>query len=267
MRKAFSHACLCTVLASVLAGQSAKPPAFEVISIKLCPPPPEGGGVPANIRDTPGGINYYGVSLYYLILKAYGIQPHQLENQHGSSTEKWDLEGRKWEVIAKAPQDTPPKAFSAMIQTMLTDRFHLKVHYTQKQIAAYALVVAKGGPKLSPSEPPATGLGGHRGPSGGMQLSGRVPMSLLAKTLASLLHEPVVDETNLSGIYKISLEWMPERPPAGGGSSNDALPEASLPGISLSSAVEQALGLKLDYRKSLVQMLVIDHVDELPIPN
>ena len=240
------------------------PPAFEVASIK--PASPLGSGVaPGRLRQTPGGIDYRSASLYQLILTAYGIAGYQLSNPAG-------LSGQRWDIVAHSPANATADQFALMLQSLLADRFKLQVHRAPKELLAYMLVVAKGGAKLVEVPPPAGPLGGSALPSGGSRLKGRAPLSLLAVALSAHLQRPVIDMTAMPGIYDISFDYVPDEgergaavsaPVAGDGS----VPVATLPGPSISYAIENALGLKLEARKVTVDMLIVDHVESVPTGN
>jgi uncharacterized protein (TIGR03435 family) len=76
--------------------------------------------------------------------------------------------------------------------------------------------------------------------------------------------------TGLSGEFEIRLAWTRDDAPAdqGSGGSGDAPSvSASIPMSSLYSALQEQLGLKLEPRRSLVEMLVIDHVEKVPTAN
>jgi uncharacterized protein (TIGR03435 family) len=82
-------------------------------------------------------------------------------------------------------------------------------------------------------------------------------MTQLAYKLSRLLQRPVVDSTSLEGNYDFKLEWTPDLGP----SEPDGQPVALPPGPSLSSALQQQLGLRLEATKGPVDLLVIDHAD------
>ncbi len=91
----------------------------------------------------------------------------------------------------------------------------------------------------------------------------------------------VVDMTGLKGNYEIALEFsladlmriaraagIEAPPPAGGASPGTTAAEAaSDPGGSSLFAAVQALGLKLEPRKAVVEQFVIDHVEKSPTEN
>jgi uncharacterized protein (TIGR03435 family) len=75
-------------------------------------------------------------------------------------------------------------------------------------------------------------------------------MAHLAKTLADQLHRSVVDKTELTGNYDLTLQWTPDSAPESAGA--DAPP-------SIYTAVQEQLGLKLQPAQAPVEVLVVDH--------
>jgi uncharacterized protein (TIGR03435 family) len=116
-------------------------------------------------------------------------------------------------------------------------------------------VVDKKGTKLQPAEPgvPGTTLG--RGILRGKSIS----MAQFADMLSSRLDRPVQDLTALAGVFNIQLEWTPDEVAAV--DSDEAA------GPSIFSAIQAQLGLKLETRKLPVDVLVVDHVEKVPVEN
>jgi uncharacterized protein (TIGR03435 family) len=79
-------------------------------------------------------------------------------------------------------------------------------------------------------------------------------MSLLAIRLSDLLQRPVVDRTQDTRRFDFHLRWSPDTAPVG------AEPVAS-DAPSLSTALEEQLGLKLLSRRVPAEVLVIDHAE------
>ena len=73
----------------------------------------------------------------------------------------------------------------------------------------------------------------------------------LIKFLSQTLDRPLIDKTNLTGLYDFKLQWSPELGPA---TSPDQ------PG--LFTAIQEQLGLKLQSAKDPVEVLVIDSVQK-----
>jgi uncharacterized protein (TIGR03435 family) len=143
----------------------------------------------------------------------------------------------------------------------LAGRFKLAVHRESKETSGYALVIAKGGTKLQES-------GGPRGyftVRTGLISGTRVSLRELTRALEGRLNRPVVDNTGLTAMYDIKLEWTPDqvpRPPDGG---DERLgPD---PGPSLFTALQDQLGLRLQTHKVPVDLVIVDHVEKVPTEN
>jgi uncharacterized protein (TIGR03435 family) len=128
-------------------------PAFEVTSVKLS----SGCGVPGGPgrgRSTPGRVTLECAQLRDLIQTAYGINANgkmqdskaflmQIEGAPG-----W-IDSAHYSIDAKAEGNPPgTELYGPMMQSLLEDRFKLKVHRITREAAIYLLTVAKGGHKL-----------------------------------------------------------------------------------------------------------------------
>lgn len=191
---------------------------FEVASIK--PSPPLAPGQSRGTRDTPTGLNFGGATLRYCIAYAYRVKDYQI------SAPAW-LGDLKFDIIAKAPERSRPNQFGEMLQTLLAERFNLRIHRETREIPGLALV-AKGGLKLKEAtvdrtQPPNDGPPNASGdalsipipgilriipmPDGGMRLvAGDVKMSVVAGNLENLLGAPVFDLTGATGSYNFVLD-------------------------------------------------------------
>lgn len=154
-----------------------------------------------------------------------------------------------------------------MFQQLLADRFKLTVHWETRELPVYALVVAKNGPKLHASKEPdgasGTSAGNGQFTAGGVTLAEMA--GALTQELSQELGRVVVDRTGISGRYDVSLKWTPDNGEAlSGGTGGAASPPDS--GLSIFTAIQEQLGLKLESTKGPVQVLVIDRV-ELPSEN
>src|SRR5262249_21672891 len=122
------------------------------------------------------------------------------------------------EAAAPDPSRAAEAQLHAMLQTLLSERFQLKIHFENRQTQGYVLLTTKGGPKMNP----ATAEEGPRGLNSiaGQPLWGRsVDMPMLAKFLAGRLGKPVGDETGLKGEYTFKLSWTPGDNEVGFGSN------------------------------------------------
>lgn len=79
-------------------------------------------------------------------------------------------------------------------------------------------------------------------------------MFQIAGILSGPVDRVVRDQTGLTGNFDLTLEWSPD----------DAALNAG--GVSIFTAVQEQLGLKLESKRGPVEVLVIDHV-ERPAPD
>jgi uncharacterized protein (TIGR03435 family) len=158
-----------------------------------------------------------------------------------------------------------------MLRTMLADRFKLQAHHETRQGDVYFLVRARAdgrpGERLTPSrvdcswarkgETPPPQLAGQPRPcvmqfgSGRLSGDGRT-MAEFAEVLSTFAERVVIDRTGLDGAFQWTLEWAPNS--LGGAAANaDA--------VSLFTAIQEQLGLKLEAGRGPVDVLVVDHVE------
>lgn len=234
-------------LVLAVAAQAQQQPAaraeFEVVSVK--PGDPSFPGSWGN--TTPGGLQMRNAILRTLVKNAYGLNDYQLEGGP-----KW-LDSAKFDIDAELPAGAPMSQVPLMMQAMLADRFKLVFHRETKTRTEYALVVAKGGPKLqaaTEAEIPSTSKGDR------MLKGSAMPVSNLARMLISVVGAPVLDQTGLTGKYDIDLKFAPLL--------ETSVQDETLPDIF--AAVQEQLGLKLNAIKGPVEVLVIDHA-EMPSAN
>ncbi len=98
--------------------------------------------------DDPGRLRLENWALLDLIAVAYSVRTTEV-----SGGPPW-LSDRGFDIEAKAPDGAPKAALNAMLQSLLEERFGLKVHRNTRTGQGFALVVGKNGPKLKPADPP-----------------------------------------------------------------------------------------------------------------
>jgi uncharacterized protein (TIGR03435 family) len=86
------------------------------------------------------------MALVDLIASAYKVKNFQVAGPEWIKTERFD-------IMAKLPEGANKDQVPEMLQALLADRFKLTIHRDTKDHAIYALIVAKGGPKLKDSPP------------------------------------------------------------------------------------------------------------------
>jgi uncharacterized protein (TIGR03435 family) len=234
----------CVALAGVAWSQVSNP-AFEVATIKRSDPTADVGQM---IRD-PRIVALAHVSLQNLLAQAYRIKNFQIS---GAS---W-LDSERFDIVATLPDGATRDQLPAMLQTLLRERFKLAFHLEQKTLEAYVLFARKGATKLTATDGEIrdvrTSVGAVR-----RRLSGKVSMPYFAGLLSNMLDRPVSDMTELGGLYDVDLEWSADE--AIGANFDDP--------PSLFTVLQENLGLRLDRRKTPVELYVIDHVERLPTEN
>jgi uncharacterized protein (TIGR03435 family) len=252
-----------SIAASTAFGQAGTPPppaplnaaTFDVASIR------------ENVKSVDGRSHIYShpengqfmtinVSLRGLLQFAFDMPGVQIVN-----TPDW-LGNRSFDVDAKADKPVDDwihtldsvharEAKNQMVQALLADRFGLKTHRETRDLPAYVLVVAKGGPKLHEAN------GGSRFDEWRTQITDQgATMTTLADQIAKVLGRPVVDKTGIAGRFDVTLKWTPD----------GIAPQTDTDSASIFTAVQEQLGLKLESTKTSVPVLVIDHV-EMPSAN
>jgi uncharacterized protein (TIGR03435 family) len=233
--------------------------AFEVASVK----PNNSDDHRVMFKMTPGGrVEINNASAKMLIVMSYNLKPNQL-----SGGPSW-LESAKYDITATAPEGPDdPERTNLMMQTLLADRFKLAIHRETKEMPIYELVTGKNGPKLKASaEAAGTHMGQFRIGHGQMDLTS-VSIADFADNLSRIVGRNVYDKTGLTGTYDIKLEWTPdenENPmlkPHTDGNEGGTAPVAEA-GPSLSDALQEKLGLKLQAAKGPVEIVVIDHIEK-----
>jgi uncharacterized protein (TIGR03435 family) len=214
-------------------------PAFEAASVK--PADPSANGF--STRTSRGQIELRNCSLRQCVETAYGLREYALV------APAW-LDSVHFDVVAKLPSGASPSQFGPMLQTLLAERFALQVHRESRDVPGYSLTVAKGGPKLHPSDPGAMGSGTSFGAT--MVRCKATPMETFVDQLSRSLGRPVADETSLAGTFDFDLHWAPDDSPTG---------------ASLFAAIQEQLGLKLQAGKVPVAIVVVDSVNRAPTGN
>jgi uncharacterized protein (TIGR03435 family) len=238
---------------------AAKVPVFEVATIKPSDPLKSH----EQMSMGAGGTFNATASLKDLIERAYGIREDQLEGGP-----KW-MESARYDIVAKSEDKDDPSKMSAAeqeaymqkdlqrIQALLVDRFRLKFHEVMKDRPVYALVVAKGGPKLgTPKEGEAHRL--YSQAPGQLACFGASMGELADELPDEGVSRVVVDKTGQAGRYDFSLRWTPDEV-AASGQSTDASGQENQG--SLFTALQEQLGLKLVPEKAPVKVMVIDGLD------
>jgi len=308
LRKNLSWLSLLYVAIAVVAAQTPGDPdwqtaaggkmAFDVASVKPAKSP-RFPNFPLNNGDAmpSGGRFSASFSLFAYIFFAYKLDAFQ-GKEIPAQLPKWANED--YAIDAKADGNPTKDQMRLMMQSLLADRFKLKVHFESRERPVLALTLVKSGklgPKLLPHSegppcpdsfemdkpftplPPPIKAGvvfptqcgttaEVRGTSDGTWIGSRnTTMRLLASDVYGLgsrlgeIDKPVVDQTGLEGRFDYILEL-----PAGIISFFPKPPNPDNPltdpkGTPFLNAIREQLGLKLVRSRGDIRTLIIDHVE------
>jgi uncharacterized protein (TIGR03435 family) len=241
-------------VAVVTFAQETKPPAFEVASVRAIKA--VNGMLTINGRTAPAGqvhftqaaprnlarnisgnrITIPTATLVSLVMDAYNVKPSQF-----SGLPDWATDSDFYEIAAKAEGEATlaPEQARLMLQTLLAERFQMKVHHEARNLPVYELTIAKNGTKLKAA--PEDDKDG-------------APMRLIASIVQNFVDHPVVDKTGLTA-PRYRMDWDQTELP-------DELKQGK-PAPSIFHELEAQLGLTLKAAKQETDFIVIDHVEKL----
>jgi uncharacterized protein (TIGR03435 family) len=224
--------------------------AFEVASIHL-----HQGEIQRFMDFSSSGprVRLEGYNLRGLIMEAYNFRNFQVSSMPGVD----EQQNTNYDIVAIAPEGTAPTRdeFRRMLQTLLADRFQLKAHIEKRPMPVYALVVGKGGSRLSPPSEVHHQLHGVDGRNQFLESDSATMYDLADYIEGSFSTDrPVIDRTGLTGPYKLRIEATPEYRI----NRNDPQPGD----LSIFDAIQEQLGLKLEPINAPVDILVIDSAEK-----
>jgi uncharacterized protein (TIGR03435 family) len=231
-------------------------PTFEVATIKPSDPAAKGkgfGGPPRHFQTR-------NTTLNDLIMFSYDVNMKQIIG--GPS---W-METDKFDIVTgqpDAPGSPNEQQIKSMMRKLLVSRFGLKFHEDKKELSTYVLTVAKDGPKLTKSDADAnTPHAFFFTKLGNLTVRNATMDDFASGMQGAVFDRPVVDRTGLEGRWNCSLKWTPDEtqfqvfgvkiPP---NESADAPPP-------IFTAIQEQIGLKLDAAKTMVKVMVLDHVEK-----
>ena len=265
MTRAFAGVSLIAILSCVGFGQAAEnPPKFDLADVHASAKasnPYMSGGV---LRG--GRYDLRNATMVDLIRTAYSID----DNSRIQGGPAW-LDTDRFDIVAKAPQSTPPESVKLMLQALLADRFKLVVHIDTKPMPVFALLMGKGKPKMKESDGKGEpGCQGQPQKPAQSPTPGEIPYQVVAcrnmtmeqftqrmGMAGAYVTNPAVDQTGLKGAWDFDIKWTGRGQLVAAGSS----------GITFFDAVDKQLGLKLEPQRIPMPMLVVDGVNQKPTDN
>jgi uncharacterized protein (TIGR03435 family) len=275
-------------------------PKWEAVSIrptKECAPPPGPAAVKGDKKGPDGPIQGPSpgrvtmcTTVANLIPQAYVYNATGQASAAPKIVSPVPIEGAPawiasdlFQINAKA-EGTPIREmlWGPMMQALLEDRFKLKIRREVRDVPAYALAVAKGGPKIQPLRgtcapstfPPPPKAPGEIdcGPQGTSRKGPNMAWGFIgsadefSKILNSMLDRPVIDKTGLAGVFNFHVEFAPDETSPGFVMRLRTVPEDGGPsdptgGTSIFTAMQEQLGLRLEPAKGPKEFLVVEHVE------
>lgn len=265
----------CAALAHMNGVGAQTAPTFEVASIR---PNTSGNAQGQGLAGPqPGGrFVAVGATLRGLVSGAY-------DGMQIVAGPTW-IDSSRFDINARASGEVPADDMRRMLRSLLADRFKLVVHTETRELPVYVLSTARSDRKLGPNlrESDATCTKearsfipvGRGGPPacGDFRMGARsliargMFMPAFAQVLRGRTGRPVLDRTGLDGAYDLDLEWSSdlglEQSPPGAAGASELTPD----GLSLFTALQEQLGLRLQADRGPVDVLVVDSA-EPPAPN
>jgi len=261
---------------------------FEVASVRPSPPDRHdgfSGGTPG------GGFEARAETMRNLFATAWDVHWDHVDEMI-MGMPKW-MDSARYDILAKpssAAEGPPPPRSSfvddnlrLMLRALLTDRFKIRTHYENRLVNAYTLVAAKS--RLRQADPAnrANCKEAHTVENDPRDLNPRlsrllacqnVTMAQFAEQLLPLSPNDftyaVADATGIRGRWDFMLSYTPtgdRRNPAGNLLFDRTSASDPSGAMSIFEAVKKQLGVKLEMRKRMLPVLVIDHIEQKPSEN
>jgi uncharacterized protein (TIGR03435 family) len=215
-------------------------PAFEAASVKA-------SVADLSERIDPGRLMLSGMTPNQLIAEAYSLRSFQF-----SGGPEW-LDSDRFDVQATAPGSNSRERLLKMLQTLLADRFKLRIHRETRNLSGYSLLAEKS-VKLQHSDATQGRL--YVAPlttddRRSVNVHFRnATMASLARYMSSMMNCPVLDKTGLTGSFDFEKEVTLDA----SFSFQDGFQEGF-------RALAPLLGLKLEPVKVPTEILIIDSAE------
>ncbi|HMH13008.1 MAG TPA: M56 family metallopeptidase [Edaphobacter sp.] len=231
-------------------------PSFEVATIKPTPPDFKGKG----FGGPPRRFGTRGTTLNDLVMFVYGVNTKQIVGAPAwGEADRFDITTGQPDVPG-APSEVQVRS---MMRKLLETRFGLKFHKDKKEMSAYILGVAKDGPKLTKSDAePNTPHAFFFTKLGNLTVRNATMYDVAEGLQSAVFDRPVVDHTGIQGQWNFSLKWTPDETQFQVFGMKIVPNEAADAPPPIFTAIQEQVGLKLDAAKTMVDVMVLDHVEK-----
>jgi uncharacterized protein (TIGR03435 family) len=231
-----------------VASLQAQRPEFEVATVRVPASVPLGSLIDINLGTFRNGtLTMTNVTLNECLQFAYSL----ISQDQVSGPDWINSRETRFDIVGKASAGATLDDARRMLRSLLADRLKLSVRTEQRPYSFVAVVPAKSGSKLTP----ASGSNGAPGSGAPGRIVGQqMPMSALMSLLSRFEGQLFVDRTGLTGRYQIHLEWAPDN-------------DATRSGRSLSEALEEQLGLRVERRREPLDVVIVERAEKIPSDN
>ncbi len=171
------------------------------------------------------------------------------------------LDSDCYDVIGKTAAQHTEDEFRRMFQAVLAERFGVGVHRERKEMQAYVLTVDKKGLKMTETAAEGESVIAPMAKRQALEMK-RASMAEFAGLLSRVLQTPVVDETHLKGRYDAVFDmtkYAQDMRPSEGAPMD--------PANIITTALREEMGLRIAQQKTMVELVVVDHAEQLPQAN
>ena len=238
---------------------------FELASVKVSELGRMGGegSRKGNLSSEPGSLIIRNLTLKACVSWAYHVRDYQVTGPG------W-IENERYDIMAKSGDPVKEDGLRKMLQTLLAERFKLAVHRETRELPVYVLTVDRGGSRMKPSE------GAGESSFQPVKSMGKLVMTISHTTVgqfadvlgSGLLQLPVLDQTGLAGAYDFTIDISRYIDPTLGPGAGVTSPiDRSMAENAITMALREQLGLRLESKKSPLDIVVVDRAERVPTEN
>ena len=247
-------------------GQPSFPKAFEVAELRA-----SAANVTPTADITGDRFLYFGISVKRMLAIAYNVDAERI-----AGGPEW-LDKDRFDTIAKAPSVVPTEILRAMFRTLILERFKVTFHMETRPVPVFALSAVRHAPKLKKADPSSRSQCKlSLGDAARTYACQNTTMEQLAQKVrlvqSNIINLQVVDLTGLNGAYDFAVTFDPAgriTSDLGGDPATDGMSVASTPTgyLPFLEAMERQLGLRLKKQNHPMPVMVIDHLQRVPVEN